>query len=171
MYRKSNDNWKSDFKINGIRYQKTWMTTNKQKALKYEEQWKEIILASDNTTLTNENDRISISQALKLLQGVDKLESLTNKPKSLKGFQLRTILLLIAIAQNEGENQSYYRDEYDWTFNSVSTHTRTLLEYGFIVQGDDDRDPRLQSKRLYLAEGVRELLEDELNIKSLQADT
>lgn len=107
---------------------------------------------------------ITIGQALKLLNGADRLESRSDKLKSIKGFQLRTILLLVQIAQKEGENQAKYRDMFGWTFSSVSAHTRTLLEYGFIVQGDDERDPRLQSKRIYLAKGVKEALRDELGI-------
>lgn len=107
---------------------------------------------------------IKIEKALKLLVGADKLEARNGKLKSIKGFQLRTILLLIEIAYEEGENQAYYRDVFDWTFSSVSTHTRTLLEFGFIVQGDDERDPRHQSKRIYLAEGVKESLRNELGI-------
>lgn len=107
---------------------------------------------------------IKIQEALKLLVGADKLEPRNDKIKSIKGFQLRTILLLVQIAEEEGENQAYYRDVFDWTFSSVSAHTRTLLEFGFIVQGDDERDPRFQSKRIYLAEGVRETLRVELGI-------
>lgn len=103
-------------------------------------------------------------EALKLLIGADRLESLSDRQKSLKGFQLRTILLLIAILEEEGENQAYYRDKYEWSFNSVSTHARTLLEYGYIIQEDDERDPRMQSKRLYLAKGVKDMLKEELGV-------
>lgn len=105
------------------------------------------------------------NEALQLLVGADKLESLNAKVKSLKGFQLRTILLLLAIMNEEGENQAYYREEYGWTFSSVSAHTKTLLDYGFIVQADDERDPRFQSKRLYLVKGVRETLHEKLGIE------
>lgn len=107
---------------------------------------------------------IKIGQALQLLNGADRLESRSSKLKSIKGFQLRTILLLVQIAEQEGENQAKYRDIFDWTASSISAHTRTLLEYGFIIQGDDERDPRHQSKRIYLAEGVKEALRDELGI-------
>lgn len=107
---------------------------------------------------------IKIGQALQLLNGADRLESNSNKAKSIKGFQLRTILLLVKIAEVEGENQAKYCELFKWTASSISAHTRTLLEYGFIVQGDDERDPRKQSKRLYLAKGVKEALRDELGI-------
>lgn len=107
---------------------------------------------------------MKIQEALKLLIGADRLESRNGKLKSIKGFQLRTILLLIKIASEEGENQAYYRDEFGWTFSSVSTHTNTLLEFGFILEGEDERDPRFQSKRLYLAEGVKETLKNELGV-------
>lgn len=107
---------------------------------------------------------IKIEEALKLLIGADKLESKSDKIKSIKGFQLRTILLLVQIAYEEGENQAYYKEYLEWTFSSVSTHTRTLLEFGFIVQGEDERDPRFQSKRIFLAKGVREILREELGI-------
>lgn len=107
---------------------------------------------------------ITITQALKLLNGADKLQSRSSKLKSVKGFQLRTILLLIAIAEYEGENQAYYREVFDWTFSSVSAHTKALLEYGFILQDDDERDPRFQSKRLYLVKDVKDMLRDELGI-------
>lgn len=108
---------------------------------------------------------ITVMEAIKLLNGADRLESRSSKPKSIKGFQLRTILLLVAIFNKEGENQTYFKDTYGWTFSSVSTHTRTLVEYGFIVEGDDERDHKFQSKRLYLAEGVKEVLAEELGIK------
>ncbi|WP_321313546.1 hypothetical protein [Halarcobacter sp.] len=108
---------------------------------------------------------MNINQAIMLLKGTDKLEPMNHKTKSLKGFQLRTILLLIVIAQKEGENQAYFKENLNWTFNSVSTHTRTLIEYGFIVQGDDERDPRYQSKRLYLAPKVRKVLEEQLSLE------
>lgn len=109
---------------------------------------------------------ITVMEALKLLGGADRLDSRNGKLKSVKGFQLRTILLLIMIMNEEGENQAYYREVYDWSFSSVSAHTKVLLEYGFIVQADDERDPRFQSKRLYLAEGVREYVQEELGIKA-----
>jgi integrase len=47
MYRKSNGNWKSDFRLNHIRYQKTWETTSLELALKLEEEWKNHIKKPD----------------------------------------------------------------------------------------------------------------------------
>lgn len=47
MYRKSSGNWKSDFKLNHIRYQKTWETTSLELALKLEEEWKNHIREPD----------------------------------------------------------------------------------------------------------------------------
>lgn len=43
MYKKSNGYWKSDFKINQVRYQKSWDTQDKELAHKLEEEWKKHI--------------------------------------------------------------------------------------------------------------------------------
>lgn len=44
MYKKQNGFWKSDFIINKIRYQKTWTTKIKKKALEKEDEWKKHII-------------------------------------------------------------------------------------------------------------------------------
>ncbi|MFX4211070.1 tyrosine-type recombinase/integrase [Aliarcobacter butzleri] len=43
MYQKTNDYWKSDFKINQVRYQKSWDTQDKELALRLEKEWKKHI--------------------------------------------------------------------------------------------------------------------------------
>lgn len=43
MYKKSNGYWKSDFRINNVRYQKSWDTQDKKLALKLEKEWKKHI--------------------------------------------------------------------------------------------------------------------------------
>lgn len=43
MYQKTNGYWKSDFKINHIRYQKSWDTQDKELALRLEKEWKKYI--------------------------------------------------------------------------------------------------------------------------------
>lgn len=109
---------------------------------------------------------LTLNQAMSLLSRVEHLESRSAKVKSAKGFQVRTVLLLLTIMAEEGENQVHYREKYDyWTVSSMSVNTKTLVDYGFIIAGDDERDPRGSSKRLYLAEGVQEYLEELLGIE------
>lgn len=43
MYKKSNGYWKSDFRINNVRYQKSWDTQDEKLALKLEKEWKKHI--------------------------------------------------------------------------------------------------------------------------------
>lgn len=43
MYKKTNGTWKSDFRMFGERYQRSWNTKNEKEALKLEEQLKERI--------------------------------------------------------------------------------------------------------------------------------
>lgn len=108
---------------------------------------------------------LELSKVIKLLHNMENIDTRNSRPKSAKGFQLRTILLLCLIMEEEGENQAYYKEIFGWSVSSISVNTRTLLDYGFIIAGDDERDPRGSSKRLYLAEGVREYLTKLLELK------
>lgn len=104
---------------------------------------------------------LEVSEAVGLLARIEELSPRNGKPKSPKGYQIRTVLLLLAIMREEGENQVFYKGLFNnWTTSSVSVNTSTLIDHGFIVAGDDERDPRGSSKRLYFAEGVREYLNE-----------
>jgi integrase len=50
MYAKSSGLWKSDFRIKGIRYQRTWQTKDYKKALLLESNWKKFIINPKKTS-------------------------------------------------------------------------------------------------------------------------
>ena len=107
---------------------------------------------------------MTVNALIHCINNIERLSPFNDKEKSSRGWQLRTIQLLLAIMKEEGENQAYYREKFGWTFTAVGGHTKTLDEYGFLMFGDDERDPRGQSKRIYLVKGAKEHLIKSLNI-------
>jgi DNA-binding MarR family transcriptional regulator len=108
---------------------------------------------------------IKLDRAISFLNMIEGLEPFNDRPKNARGFQVRTVLLLLSIMDDEGENQTHYKDTYGWSISSVSANTKTLLENGFIIQDHDERDPRGTSKRIYLTKGVREYLTKALHLE------
>jgi integrase len=53
MYRKVGGLWKSDFKLNGVRYQKTWDTVDYELAIKLEKEWKHYIKHPQDKPIEN----------------------------------------------------------------------------------------------------------------------
>ena len=111
------------------------------------------------------DEMLTVDESIVLLKNIEELEPFNDKTKSVRGWQIRTILLLLQLVKEDGENQAYYKDKLGWSFSAIGGHTKTLLENGFILLDDDERDPRHQSKRIYLVKGVREYLTEALNLK------
>ena len=83
--------------------------------------------------------------------------------KSNKGYSLKMLILLFAILEHEGETQTFYSQLLGWTKQNTSVHAKTLIEDGYILRDDDERDYRCQAKRVYLVKGVREYMESLIN--------
>lgn len=64
MYRTSNGFLKSDFKIKKVRYQKTWSTKDKKKALKLENEWKNKILQDKHFLYKKKNNTTEFTEQI-----------------------------------------------------------------------------------------------------------
>jgi len=87
------------------------------------------------------------------LDKLSQLPSFTHAVVPLKGFQVKTIVLLLAIVDEyiknaQGESQIFFKEMFNWNGSTTSTHTSTLVMYGFVMPQDDERDIRKQAKRL-----------------------
>lgn len=69
MFKKANGFWKSDFRLNGKRYQHTWEVKDKNEALKLEKDLKEKIKNNINILIKSNEDE-KLNEAKKLTQTI-----------------------------------------------------------------------------------------------------
>lgn len=98
-----------------------------------------------------------------ILDKLDNLKGMNDRVLA-RSFHHRTLALLLIIMQEPFENQRYYVDSTEWTNNSLSIHARILIDYGFVIQEKDERDFRMQSKRMYVPSFIIEKLEEYFDV-------
>ena len=77
MYELKNGYWKSDFKIKRIRYQKTWFTKDKRKALKLENHWKQEIKSDKQLSYNIRRNNIEdLSEQITMIKSMTFKETL-----------------------------------------------------------------------------------------------
>lgn len=108
---------------------------------------------------------LGVEEIRAFLIRADRLAPFNKQTRNDKGYGIRTIVLLLAILEKEGENQRYFSEFLGWNPPNIFSHTQKLLEGGFIYEDEDERDIRGRAKRLYALKGVREYLQDFLQIE------